>query len=175
LRHELGYADEPLVICSIGGTSVGIELLDLCGQAFEIVKQKIANLRMILVSGPRLAAESLSVPSGVEVREYVPVLYKHFAASDLAIVQGGGTTTLELTALNCPFIYFPLEAHYEQQFHVSHRLKRHRAGIRLSYSQVKAETLAKAITDNLGKPVDYLSISLDGAFRTAQLVKKMIE
>ena len=84
---------------------------------------------MILVCGPRLSPESLKVPEEVEVRGYVPALYEHFAASDLAIVQGGGTSTLELSVLKKPFIYFSLDGHFEQQVHVAGRLARHQAGI----------------------------------------------
>jgi hypothetical protein len=50
-----------------------------------------ANLRMVLVCGPRLDPASLAPPPGVEVRGYVPRLHEHFAASDVAVVQGGGT------------------------------------------------------------------------------------
>ena len=77
------------------------------------------------------------MPSGVEVRGYVPRLYEHLAASDVAVVQGGGTTTLELTVLRRPFIYFPLERHFEQNVMVAERLARHQAGQRLLYSQTK--------------------------------------
>ena len=35
-------------------------------------------------------------------------LYRHLAACDLAVVQGGLTTTMELTAAKRPFLYFPL-------------------------------------------------------------------
>lgn len=131
IRERLGYGKERLIICSIGGTSVGKDLLELCGRAFPIVKKKLPDVRMILVCGPRLTANSLSIPKGVEVKEYVPRLYEHFAASDLAIIQGGGTTTLELTALRRPFLYFPLEGHFEQQLHVAGRVARHGAGAKL--------------------------------------------
>ena len=115
VRATLGYGKEPLVICSIGGTSIGKELLLLCGHSYQLIKKKLPEVRMILVCGPRLSAESLHVPQGVEVKGYVPNLYQHFAASDLAIVQGGGTTTMELASLRRPFLYFPLENHFEQQ------------------------------------------------------------
>lgn len=55
----------------------------------------------------------------MEVRGYVDRLYEHFAVSDLAVVQAGGTTTLELTALRRPFLYFPVEEHFEQRVHVA--------------------------------------------------------
>ena len=46
-------------------------------------------------------------------------LYRHLAACDLAVVQGGLTTTMELTAVGRPFLYFPLANHFEQQLHVA--------------------------------------------------------
>jgi hypothetical protein len=33
-------------------------------------------------------------------------------------VQGGLTTSMELTANGRPFLYFPLGHHFEQNFHV---------------------------------------------------------
>jgi UDP-N-acetylglucosamine:LPS N-acetylglucosamine transferase len=86
----------------------------------------------------------------VEVRGYVPRVYEHFAACDVAVVQGGGTTTLELTALRRPFIYFPLEGHFEQNLVVAERLARHRAGQRLLYSETTSEKLAETMVRLLG-------------------------
>ena len=60
-------------------------------------------------------------------------LYRHLAACDLAIVQGGLTTAMELTANRRPFLYFPLRHHFEQNFHVRHRLERYRAGRRMDF------------------------------------------
>jgi predicted glycosyltransferase len=175
VRAGLGYGKEPLVICSIGGTAIGKELLLLCGRSYPIVKSKIPELRMILVCGPRLPAYSLDVPQGVEVKGYVPNLYQHFAASDLAIVQGGGTTTMELAALRRPFLYFPLESRYsDQQCQVAVALKRHGAGINMTYSRTTPESLAEAIISNIGKEVTYAPIPTDGAQKAAQLIGQLL-
>ena len=77
---------------------------------------------MIVVAGPRIDPASLPTHDGLEVRAYVHDLYRHLAACDLAVVQGGLTTAMELTANRRPFIYFPLKHHFEQNFHVHHRL-----------------------------------------------------
>jgi UDP:flavonoid glycosyltransferase YjiC (YdhE family) len=81
----------------------------------------------------------------------VPRLYEHFAACDVAVVQGGSTSTLELTALRRPFLYFPLEGHAEQNLVVAKRLARHAAGGQRVYSQTTPASLADAIASELGR------------------------
>ena len=110
---------------------------------------------MIMVTGPRIDPDSLPSPDGLEVRAYVPELYRHLAACDLAVVQGGLTTCMELTANRRPFLYFPLAHHFEQNFHVAHRLDRYRAGRRMDYATTTPEMLAAAIADEL-RPQDRL-------------------
>jgi hypothetical protein len=175
IRSRLGYGTEPLVICSIGGTAIGKDLLELCGRAYPIIKKQVPDLRMVLVCGPRLSAGLLDIPPGPDVKQYIPDLYQHFACCDLAIVQGGGTATLELTALRRPFLYFPLEGHCEQELTVASRLIRHRAGVRMSYTGTTPEFLADEVISNLGKEVDYVPISVDGASKAARLINLRLQ
>ena len=93
---------------------------------------------MILVAGPRMDQSDVDILPGIEIKGFIPDLYQHFAACDLAVVQGGFSSTLELTTLKRPFIYFPIEGHTEQEF-VSKRLNRHQAGIRMNYSETTPE------------------------------------
>jgi len=169
VRKQLGYGDDPLIICSIGGTAVGKSLLELCGQAYPLMKKKVPNLRMVLVCGPRLPTESLNIPEGVDIRGFVPDLYEHFAACDLAIVQGGSNTNWELTALRRPFINFPLKNHFEQAF-IAENLARRGAGIEMSYHKTTPEILAETALANLDKKVSYKPIPTDGAERAAKII-----
>jgi UDP:flavonoid glycosyltransferase YjiC (YdhE family) len=125
---------------------------------------------MVLVCGPRFSPGALKVPEGVEVRGYVPDLYEHFAACDLAVVMGTGTSTIELTALRRPFLYFPIEKHFEQCIHVAGRIARHKAGTRMRYYKTTPETLADEILKRLGKEATYAPIPTDGAERAAQII-----
>ena len=174
VRASLGYSAKHLIICSIGGTAGGKPLLDLCAEAYPLIQSRYPDLHMVLVCGPRLSPDSITVPSEVEVRGYVPELYKHLAASDLSIVTGGGTITLELTALQRPFIYFPLEKHFEQEIDVVHRCKRHNAGVRMKYSTTTPQRLADEVVANLEKPIAYTPIATDGARKAAQLICKLL-
>jgi UDP:flavonoid glycosyltransferase YjiC (YdhE family) len=174
IRNKLGYGEEPLIICSIGGTAVGKPLLDLCTQAFPIIREKNPEAKLVLVGGPRVSPDSLHTPQGVEVKGYVPKLYEHFAASDLAIVVAGGTTTIELTALRRPFIYFPLEEDCEHQIDIAHRLARHKAGVKMSFSETTPQALAETAIANLGKEVTYPPIATDGAKKTVAIINKLL-
>jgi predicted glycosyltransferase len=177
LRRELDpwYGDGPLITCSIGGTSAGKDLLDLCVAAYPLVKREKPTLQMVLVCGPRVPTESVKTPDGdVKVLGYVPKLYRHLAAADICIVSGGGTVTLELTALEKPFLYFPIEQHFEQQLGVSHVCQRHRAGIRMTLSKTSPESLAETILSNLEKTVDYAKIPINGAQESAKIINGLL-
>jgi len=174
VRAELGYGPEPLIVCSIGGTGIGGDLLRLCCEAWPLMETAIPGARMLLVGGPRFDTGSLRVPRGVQLAGYVPHLYKHLAACDLAIVQAGGSTTLELTTLRRPFLYFPLEGHCEQQVCVAGRLARHGAGVRMNYSETTPASLAEAAVAAIGRQVDYPPIRTDGAREAASIVARLL-
>jgi predicted glycosyltransferase len=174
LRKKLGYSKDPLAICSIGGTSAGKELLDLAVKAVPIIRKEIPNFQMLLVLGPDVSLDYVKPIDGVTVAGYLPNLYKHLAAADLAIVTGGGTITLELTALQKPFLYFPLENHFEQEIAVAQRCERHNAGIKMSFSKTSPRILAEKVVDNIEKEVHYAKIPVDGARKAAEVISTLL-
>jgi UDP:flavonoid glycosyltransferase YjiC (YdhE family) len=176
LRRELGYRDdERVVLVSVGGTRVGRNLLRKCAAAFESIAAKLPEVRMILVAGPRLDPGELPRHPRLDVRPFVPHLFRHHAAADLAIVQGGLTTTMELAAFRTPFLYFPLRNHWEQQFAVTRRLDRLGAGVRMDYDRTSPEELGAAILDHLGKPVHWREAPRGGTERAARMIAKLLE
>jgi predicted glycosyltransferase len=178
LRAELGYRPgEQVCVVTVGGSGVGTDLLRHAVAAYPAARALVPGLRMVVVTGPRIDPDSLaslSAADGLEVRGYVPELYRHLAACDLAVVQGGLTTTMELTASGRPFIYVPLRHHFEQNFHVRHRLDRYGAGRCLDYDQTGPEALAQAIAAEIGRPVSYRPVETDGAARAAALLSELI-
>jgi len=111
---------------------------------------------------------------GVEYRPYVHELYRHLAVADVAVVQGGLTTTMELTACKVPFLYVPLRQHFEQNFHVRARLEQYRAGTFLPYEEVLEDNLAALIPQVLGQLVDYADVETDGAARAAATIGALL-
>lgn len=128
-------------------------------------RRHVPDLRMVVVTGPRIDPDSLPTHEGLDVRAFVPQLYRHLAACDLALVQGGLTTGMELTATRRPFLYFPLGHHLVQSFHVHHRLRRYRAGRRVDFASTDPDGIAEAIATELSRPVDYRTDESDGAAR----------
>ena len=175
LRQELGYRDdEQVCIVTVGGSGVGGHLLRRVIEAFPEAKRQVPGLRMVVVTGPRIDPGALPQHEGLELCAYVHQLYRHLAACDLAVVQGGLTTCMELTANRRPFLYFPLRHHFEQNFHVAHRLDRYRAGRRMDYATTDADAIAEAIAAEMGRPVDYRPVETDGAARAASLLAELV-
>jgi len=175
LRSAFGYRPDELVcIVTVGGSGVGMHLIRRILQSYPLARARLPNLRMILVAGPRIDANSLDAPAGVEIRPFVPDLDRHLAACDLALVQGGLTTCMELAAAETPFLYFPLRNHFEQNFHVAHRLDRYGAGRRMEFATSTPDMIADAMVDALRAPPRVRPVEADGAARAARMLAELL-
>jgi pimeloyl-ACP methyl ester carboxylesterase len=175
LRAELGYKpNEQVCIVTVGGSGVGGHLLQRVLEAYPGARALVPELRMIVVAGPRIDPASLPQHDGLEIHAYVHELYRHLAGCDLAVVQGGLTTSMELTANGRPFLYFPLRHHFEQNFHVHHRLERYGAGRRMDFETDGPAEIAAAIAEEIGREVDYRPVETDGAARAATLIAELL-
>jgi len=175
LRAQFGYRpDEQVCIVTVGGSGVGAPLLRRIIAAYPHAKRRLPALRMIVIAGPRIDPDALPREAGVEINQFVPQLYQRLAACDLAIVQGGLTTTMELTANRRPFLYFPLRNHFEQNYHVRHRLDRYGAGRCMQYHEADPEQIAEAMVDELRRKPAYRPVESDGAAKAAALIASLI-
>ena len=176
LRQRLGHrSDERLCVVTVGGSGVGAPLLRRVLDAAPLARRQLPDLRFLVVAGPRIDPTALPRHRGVTIRGHVPDLYQHLAAADVAVVQGGLTTTMELTAAGRPFVYVPLRHHFEQSFHVRHRLDRYGAGRCLDYEEaVDPDALAEAIVKEVGHEVSYRPVETDGAAVAARLLSDLL-
>lgn len=177
LREKHGLAADALVaVASVGGTRVGLELLQRILQAWPIILATEPDARLIVVRGPRIDEDELPPLPGVEYRGYVHNLYELLAAADIALVQGGLSTTMELVAAGRPFLYFPLTAHCEQNRHVAWRLERY--GVpperRITYAAAQPEIIAERFRAALSAPVAYRNIQPGGARRAAERIAALL-
>jgi predicted glycosyltransferase len=167
---ELGFGEhEQVVVASVGGTAVWRTLLQRVIDSYAVAKLQLPGLRLLVVTGPRIDPASLPSRNGVKVPGYVPDLYRYLAACDLALVQGGLSTTMELVATGRPFLYFPLRNHFEQTYHVPHRLANYGVlpDARVDFATATPTHLAERIVAGLTQTCAYDPVETDGAERAA--------
>lgn len=175
LRRELGYGTgHPLYVAAVGGTAVGRDLLELTAEAFSLVRKEEPDARMVVVTGPRLDPGLLPDVEGMDKLGYVDSLFEHLACADLAVVQGGLSTTMELVAARRPFVYFPLAHHWEQQHFVTHRLDHYGAGVRMDYAATDPRGLATAMMSARTVRPAYRPVRRGGADRAAALLAEVL-
>ncbi len=175
LRRSFGFADDERVcVVAVGGSGVGVSLLRRAVEAHRLASRSVSGLRTILVTGPRIDPASLPRAKGLTTWGFVPDLHRLLAAADLAVVQGGLSTTMELTAAGRPFIYIPLQHHFEQNVHVRHRLGNYGAGRALTWPEADPDRLASAMVEEIGRPVSYRAVETDGALRAARLLAELL-
>jgi len=175
LRARFGYhEDEKICIVTVGGSGVGGALIRRILAAYPIAKGHIPELRMIVVTGPRLNPAGFDLPEGVEAHAFVPDLDRHLAACDLALVQGGLTTSMELAAAGTAFLYFPLKNHFEQNFHVAHRLDQYNAGRRMIFNESSPDHIAQAMVEEIAQVSVYKPVESNGAARAARMLSDLL-
>ena len=81
---------------------------------------------------------------------------------------------MELVATGRPFVSLPLASHFEQQFHVRHRLDRYGARSSLEFAETTSERLASAITELIGSSPAYRPVGGGGAARAAGLIAELL-
>jgi len=176
LRRELGHdPNRPLLVASVGGSGVGVHLLRRIAKAFAELRKDVPEARLLLVCGPRIDPASIEPVEGMQAVGYVHDLFRTLACCDLAVVQGGLTTTMELVANRRPFISIPLRNHFEQNHHVVHRLRRYGAPDPTPYDEATPQRLAAQMLDRLASPADYEPVESGGAARTARLIAPLLE
>ena len=175
LRRELGYdASRPLIVATAGGSAVGAHLLHRVADAFRILRRDVPEAEMLLVCGPRIDPSTFEPVPGMKTVGYLHEEFKTLACCDLAVVQGGLSTTMELVANRRPFIYVPLRKHFEQNLHVAHRLRRYGAPPPTAYDEATPDRLAAQMRERLGTTVDYEPVAPGGAAQAATLIAALL-
>ena len=90
------------------------------------------------------------------------------------MVQGGLTTTMELVAAGRPLVALPLASHFEQRFHVRHRLDRYGARAWVDYENADSTTLARAIAEGVASTPSYRRVDAAGAGRAARMIAELL-
>ncbi|HLU39015.1 MAG TPA: undecaprenyldiphospho-muramoylpentapeptide beta-N-acetylglucosaminyltransferase [Planctomycetota bacterium] len=155
-RQDLGLADDVPVLLVFGG-SQGAAVLN------EVVPAAVARLRrplqVIHLAGlERDEAVRLAYEEGPrDVRAIVRPLARDmatlYAAADLVVCRGGGSTLAELIAAGRPAVIVPYPYHRDrQQWHNGKVLERAGAGLVVDQTRFDPPALAALLADLLADP-----------------------
>ena len=162
---------------TVGGSGVGDALLHRVMDAVPLARRMLPALRFLVVTGPADRSGVAAAPArGDACAGSCPTSTSTLAACDVAIVQGGLTTCMELAAAQRPFLYVPLENHFEQNFHVRHRLEqlRRRALHPLCRGERSRGARRGARRGGRRARCDYRPVETDGAARAAAMLAELI-
>ena len=107
LRKKFSF-NKTTIIISIGGTNVGLFLIDKAIQSILKVNQ---DIEIVVISGPAVTKKF----DNVKNLGFVDNLHELIFASDLIISLAGKSTIDEARAYGTPGIFIPIKNHFEQE------------------------------------------------------------
>ena len=107
LRKEFSFNKKTVVI-SIGGTDVGLFLIEKALKSISKINQ---DIEVVLVSGPAISKKFEDVRN----LGFVDNLHELIFAADLIISLAGKSTIDEANAYGTPAIFIPIKSHFEQE------------------------------------------------------------
>ena len=167
MRAALGYDERPLVVCSVGGT-VGADLLGLCAAAYRTSSADCPVCGWCSSAGPGSTRHRSPHRPASSCARTCRACSQHFAASDVAVVQGGGHD--DVGRPRSGGRSSTSRSRGTDEARRGERIARHCAGQRLSYAETTPQALAEAIASSLGQEPAWPPIPADGARRAAALI-----
>ena len=175
-RGELGYRDDERVcIVTVGGSGVGGHLLRRVIDAFPEAKERVPDLRMVVVAGPRIDPASLPQHDGLEIRA---VRARALPPPGRVRPRGRPGRADHLDGADgepaaVPLLPAPPPLRAELP-----RAPPARAatapGRCMDFETDGPSTIAAAIAEEIGREVDYRPVETDGAARAAGLIAELL-
>jgi predicted glycosyltransferase len=172
---------EQCVLISAGGGMVGAPLLRAAAEAQRRLGRD-APLPMRIVAGPFLPDEewralcrTASAAAGIEVIRTLPKLGGMFSRVTASISQCGYNTAMEILASGVPALVVPFSQGYEdEQMSRARRLARLGLVRVLEPSRLTPSTLAEALSELCRFRPKAVTLDLDGARATADLIARLV-
>ncbi|GAB6193257.1 glycosyltransferase family protein [Desulfocastanea catecholica] len=176
IREKLGLAPgDKLIVGSIGGGSVGNELLDAAIRAVTILQDSIpAHLQ--LFCGPYCDEATYitlqnSMGEHMTIDRFTDRFPAWLEAADLSISMAGYNTCMNLVQAGIPALVYPFQQNSEQRLRAA-RLGRKAPIIIIDETDLTPQLLAKKIAEQLEQPRMAADIKLNGATETLEQLER---
>lgn len=167
------------VVVSAGGGAVGRKLLETAIAAKPVTAAAAA--RWLVLAGPNADAADFErlVASGsrnrVTVERFVPDLAAVLAGAKLSISQAGYNTVADILVARCKAVFVPFAQSGEtEQSRRAALLEELGFGSSLAEEDLSVVTLAAAVDRALASLQPKVSLKLDGAARTAEILTGLL-
>jgi len=174
IRNALGIAPEThQIVASIGGGSVGIELLYALVKAMKYIRD--SRVKLQIFTGPYTGQHDVGQLQAMEtdnitVESFTPHFESWLRAADLSVSMAGYNTTMNTLAAGVPALLYPFSQNQEQRLRVSKLAKLAPLKI-VEKDDLSPQQLAFLMLNQLQKKRYTSPISLDGAAKTAAQVQ----
>jgi len=182
LLEEIAGAEVPLILASIGGGRVGIELLECAIEASAMIEADQAH-HLLIFTGPyfpeddyaRLASLAASRPH-VTLRRYTTQFLAYMKAAELSISMAGYNTCMNLLVTETRAILLPFTGNNnEEQTIRAEKLEALGLANMISGEDLRPALLAEKMRSELGTAPRSVGLKLKGAQETAVFVKELLE
>ena len=181
LRRDLAMdADEKLIVASAGGGRSGYKLLRSTLEAVHLLSNT-QPIRLEMFTGPfrdddQFKQLSAYATDKIRVRRFTQRFLDYLAAADLSVSLAGYNTCMNLLVTRIPALVYPYLRQREQPIRVT-RIKDFLPLKILQDSDLSPAMMAGHIQQmgRISKPIDSVSINLDGAENTAHYLTEWIE
>ena len=179
-KHDLkmklsGVADPvKLVVFSVGGTSVGKELVKCVMDNADRLSESL-NAYLVVLLGPRIDSSKLpeSTSNRLSLVPFTPDAPRYFKAADCVVTQAGASTLNEVASLGVPCVCMPIRNHWEQRQNAMRFAEKY-GFVVLGYDELSKVTLKRAIKDAMSKEFEPMK-AYNAAFTAAKLISDYIQ
>jgi predicted glycosyltransferase len=178
VRQELGIADQPLVLVTVGGGGDGFQVLK--SYLDMLAQNPSPAFHSLLVTGPLMADHRRGLlrraasMNAVTLLEFTPDLLSYMAAADLVVSMAGYNTVCEILSLGKRSVLIPRgHTRAEQRMRASLLAERGLARL-LAPEELTPESLRQAIDATLRSPLPAATLNLNGLENISRAISGLL-
>lgn len=176
-----GETEKPLILASIGGGRVGIELLECAVKASALIEKNVPH-RLLIFTGPYLPEadylrleEMAALHSNICVRKYTTRFLSFMKQAALSISMAGYNTCMNLLVTETKALLLPFTGNQnEEQTIRAQKLEALGLAAMISPEALEPPVLAEKITALLKAAPASTPLAIDGAQKTAAFLSEML-
>jgi len=167
------------VLVTVGGGAFGQKLTRTALKAMALSKSYPSN--WIVSAGTEVSDTDFELlkeqcPNGMRVVRYIPNLANVMKQIKVSVSHAGYNTVADILRSGCASVLYPYTGGREtEQLRRAEKMNQHKIAVMLRPDNLSPENLATAIDEAMSQDQASVSLDIDGANKTASLIKTEFE